>query len=517
MIEQFLQIANKEGEDVPFKLNAAQKTIDENLSGRDLIPKARQEGVSSYFLARYTVACLLRRNTKAVVISHEAESTQRMLRKVRYYVDHFRGPKPTVENMSANMITFPKMDSMFYIGTAGSKKFGRGDTISHLHCSEYAYWPDAKSLMAGLLQAVPKTGEVAVESTGNGLNDYYRRCTRAAKGESAWRAHFLPWHTFPEYTLDVDDEVARKALGRPRSDLDEDSLSEQLTAGQLLWRRTKLEEMDYDIRLFNQEYPMTLADCFQASGESIFYRVLFKSTSDWRAYDKKTHYLRNHPVQQYTYVVGADVGAGVEKDSSCIEVICLDTMEQVFEYTNNKIAPDVFAEKIFDIATKYNTAFIVPEQNNHGLVTVKCLQELMKEFNYPRNRLYQEEAISSTNELLRSGFRTTSRTKPLMIGNLRKLLATELTIHSDILQSELSTFVEHENGTLGAAKGCYDDTVMALACAAMGLPRAGLFAGAPRPKYRTVPDPFLLDTILDELHGREVQFPIAPQHGGSWR
>jgi hypothetical protein len=40
---------------------------------------------------------------------------------------------------------------MFYIGTAGARKFGRGDTITDLHCSEVAFWENAKELTAGLL------------------------------------------------------------------------------------------------------------------------------------------------------------------------------------------------------------------------------------------------------------------------------------------------------------------------------------------------------------------------------
>jgi len=79
IIESMFRVVTKEGEDVDFILNDTQKILDENLTGRDLIPKARQEGVSTYFLARYTAACLRRRNVKAVIISHESESTQRLL------------------------------------------------------------------------------------------------------------------------------------------------------------------------------------------------------------------------------------------------------------------------------------------------------------------------------------------------------------------------------------------------------------------------------------------------------
>ncbi len=518
IIESLFSIADKDGNDVEFKLNSAQKVLDENLTGRDLVPKARQEGVSSYFLARYTAACMMRRNVKAVVISHDMESTQRMLNKVKYFIETIKGPKPVIQNMSKNEITFPKMNSMFYLGTAGARKFGRGDTITHLHCSEFAFWPNAAELMLGLLQAVPMSGEIAIESTGNGLNDYYTRCMRAETGNSRWSNHFLPWHEFAEYKLPVDDEETADILADPDVAMEEDKLVGTLTPGQIAWRRMKLEEINFDLKRFKQEYPMSLDECFQSTGESLFYKVLYTPTDDWKDQGNNLHILEGHPQAGLTYVMGADVSGGVEKDSSCIEVVCIDTMEQVGEYNSNRIAPDTLAMKIVEIGRMFGEPFTIVEQNNHGLVTLSYLQHI-----YPKNKIYkdtinQSNTIPSKDKrLMRLGYKTTTRTKPLMIGTLRRLLATELLIHSPVMQMELTTFVEHENGSLGAADGCHDDTVMAMACAGMGLERAGAFAPRPivipdRLQYK---DPFMLDTIIKEMQDGNREFPIKPQHAGS--
>jgi hypothetical protein len=60
-----------------------------------------------------------------------------------------------LEFASKREFTFPKTNSMFYIGTAGARKFGRGDTITDLHCSEYAFWENPVDLFSGLTDAVP--------------------------------------------------------------------------------------------------------------------------------------------------------------------------------------------------------------------------------------------------------------------------------------------------------------------------------------------------------------------------
>lgn len=520
IIESMFQVVSKDREDVPFILNSAQKELDDNLTGRDLIPKARQEGISTYFLARYTAACLSKRNVSAVIISHEGEATQRLLSRCSYFLDNIRGPKPVVGRQSINVITFPKTNGTIYMGTAGSKKFGRGDTISHLHCSEYAYWPDPKGLLSGLLQAVPRSGEIAIESTGNGKgNDYHRRVMRAANHESEWTCHFFNWQDFAEYTIPLTEEEASAVMDNLVEDWDEPNLVKlyNLSAGQIAYRRTKMEDMDFDQRLTKQEYPFKLDDCFQAAGNSIFAKVNFVPTKDWKDQGNHLWTLENHPIPNFTYCVGADPSGGVggDGDNACIQVVCLDTMEQVAEYATNTIEPDILGYRVVDLAELYNKAFIVVESNNHGPVTLQAIRET----DYSEILLYnmntQGVDFPEDTSLMRMGFRTTSKTKPIMIGKLRTALAHELIIHSSLLSDELSTFIEHDKGDLAAQAGCKDDRVMALACCVMGLERAGLYAGPKvyKASGKRAIDPFLLDNIIEECHGKRSGFPIRPQNG----
>jgi hypothetical protein len=515
IIESMFMIANKEGEDVNFVLNDEQRLVDENLTGRDLIPKARQLGVSSYFLARALARCLSHRNTRAVVISHDRESTQRMLIKVQYMINHIRGPAPVINNMSKNEITFPKMDSMFYLGTAGSRKFGRGDTITDLHCSEYAFWPNALELASGLFQAVPKSGRISIESTGNGMNDYYNRCMAATSDESTWVVHFLPWSGFKEYSIDLTEEQSQHVIDTISEDYDELEIFGHLTAGQLAWRRTKLEEISFDMRKFKEEYPLTLDECFQASGHSIFWKVLYQPTEMWEKTDTHQYGIVEHPRPEFHYVLGVDAAAGVEKDNAVIEVVCIETMEQVAEWASSRTAPDTLASHVSNIGQHFNEAFIVVESNNHGLVTLSYLDDL-----YPAYLIYSKPSEQHGDEgrLNSLGWRTTAKSKPLMIGALRKALASDLMIHSPVLRAELSTFVEHDGGQLAAEEGCHDDHVIALACAVVGLEQAGLVMGNPvllRSPHETV-DPFTFENIIAELKTASAgNFPISSQHAGS--
>lgn len=527
LIETLLIIADKDGNDVPFILNQAQRQVDEEFTGREIIPKARQRGVSSYYLARGLVKCLSQRNTRAVVISHEDKATQRMLAKVHYMIDHIRGPRPITKNLSSNQITFPKMDSMFYIGTAGAKKFGRGDTITFLHGSEVAYWPDPKSLLSGLFQAVPESGEIGLESTGKGVGNYYHRaCTRAAEGDGRFRLCFLSWLEEEGYRRELSPLQAVQFRESLREDLEEIKLfNEGVDLEQLAFRREKLEEMDYDLTLFKQEYPMTLDECFQASGRSIFRSYFFFDTPKWQKQENGLFLLEGHPYPEYGYVIGADVAAGVggssseenikkenEGDRSVAEIICLDTMEQVGEYASNRIEPDSFGDRLVELGKIFNLAFIVVEANNHGIMTLYKLRK-----KYPKSRIYRRTNARSknndTDRLEGYGHRTTSSTKPLMIGDLRRSLREDLVIHSPLLVSELSTFVETETLALEAEEGCFDDRVIAMALAVRGLPRAGLSEAQRKRTYHRVEieaDPFSFDSLYAELVKRNETFHEDP-------
>lgn len=514
IIENLLMIADKDGNDVPFKLNTAQQMLDNELAQRNLIPKARQEGISSYILGRALVKCLGERNMKAVIISHETEATQRMLQKIHYMISHWRGPeKPVTGSASKNEITFPRTGSMIYIGTAGSKKFGRGDTINFLHCSEIAYWENPRELTSGLLQAVPASGEVYMESTGNGQGNYYhRQCMRAQSGQGRFALHFFPWHTFPEYTVDLSPEDTEEVQQSLDEQWEEPELVEQygLGMGQILWRRYKLEEMDFDVPRFKQEYPMTLDECFQASGRSVFVRVNYEPHQHWQKLDASLHGLRRHPHKDCSYLIGGDVSAGIGGDRSVAEIFCLENGEQVGEYVSDRISPDTFGERLADLGTIYNKAYINVENNNHGIMALKTLLN-----NYPSSLVYRIPSGASprqdVDKITRYGFHTSVKSKPYAIGEFRRAAATWLKIHSPVLKSEMDSFVEKETGKLEAEEGTFDDTVMAAAMALVVWDLAVTYTAKAQYIPKGGEDPFSLEGIIDDVKGRQRDVFIPRQ------
>jgi hypothetical protein len=212
-----------------------------------------------------------------------------------------------------------------------------------------------------------------------------------------------------------------------------------------------------------------------------------------------------------------------------MEVFCVETKEQVAEWAWNRTQPDTLGQKTAVFGKQFNFAYVTVESNNHGPVTLDHLRE-----DYPWAQIYSMPSAQQTGNyedrsLMEMGFRTTQRTKPIIIGILRTNLARKVgdesvawdkrgvIIHSPLLKSELSTFIENENGKLEGQKGCNDDRVIAAAQAVFNLERAGIFAGDGvediLPDLASENDPFRFENIIKGMcNGSTQGLPISRQH-----
>lgn len=266
-----LHIRTKEGKIAPLLLNRAQSYIHQRLEAqrlstgrvRALILKGRQQGCSTYVGGRFYHQATHRKGVRSFILTHEDAATQNLFEMVNRYHEHTNPlVKPSTGASNAKELIFDRLDSGYKVGTAGTKGAGRSSTIQLFHGSEVAFWPNAESHAAGVLQAVPDAPgtEVILESTANGVgNFFYDKWKDAEAGKGDFIAVFVPWFWQDEY---------RKPIP-PGFVLDEDEVDYAAIYGlnveQMAWRRNKIAELK-DASLFKQEYPATAAEAFQVSG-----------------------------------------------------------------------------------------------------------------------------------------------------------------------------------------------------------------------------------------------------------
>lgn len=517
-IENFLKIRDKTASIVPFKLNPAQQIVmdmikeddKQNRPKRYIVLKARQMGLSTLFEGLIFHDTANNENKNALIIAHEESASSNLFQMSKLYYENlpdlirpmkkysngkilsFESPETDEKLKSAN----PGLRSKISIATAGAGEVGRSSTIHSLHVSELAFFPDPKTTMLGLLQAIPDQPNtlVVLESTANGVGDYFHEMwQKAVRGENEFTPVFLPWFIDPLYTRPFRTKAEKEQL------LDEISVENtdmsgnkvrtyeyelmkkhELTLEQLNWRRyTMANKCQGDEELFMQEYPSTPEEAFISSGRPKFavkslkkYQTITKepkrgyltSNQDGRMIfieDSKGYVsIWKEPEPDTFYCIGADVAEGlVIGDYSCATVGDPVTFDTVAMW-HGHIDPDLFGVELIKLAKYYNDAYLGVENNNHGLTTLSTIKK-NEYWNLFFSKSYDRISDSMTQKL---GWTTSVRTKPLMIDKLAEFVREMyLGIYSDAMIAEMFTYVIEDNGKTNAQPGCHDDTVMAAA------------------------------------------------------
>jgi hypothetical protein len=490
-IEQNLFIRTKDQRLVPLALNAVQSDYYARRGPRDLILKPRQLGFTTLISALFFADTVLQPNTVSVMVAHDADSSRRIFAIVRLFWERLpetekrRMGKPQILNRQE--MSWPRLNSRFYVGTAGAFTFGRGQTVTNLHCSEFAFWPRPEEALVALTEAVPREGRIAIESTANGMGNFYHDLWVQSKGrQNAYATHFYTWWQDPEYRLPGSEPLG--ALAEDERHLREiHALSDE----QIRWRRAKRIELR---DRFPQEYPEDDVTCFLASGRCCFDTAALMAAQRRIAGDPEplimTHLkdaqaeglavaparllIWRHPQPGGRYCIGADVSEGLAHgDASSACIIDRESGEQLAEL-HGRISPDRFARLLDALGRYYNSAELGVERNNHGH---SALNTLINTTRYPR--LYRHLDYDQAGMRREApGWPTDQKTKPIMVDDLAEAIAGgHLLIRSAGLVDECFTFVTTDAGAQQAEAGKYDDRVIAAAVAWQVRRKRGAAAG----------------------------------------
>lgn len=295
-----LKIKPKVGANVPLTLNRAQEYINDRLDEqlarvgyvRALVLKGRQQGCSTLIGARFYHKTTRAFGVRTFILTHEQAATDNLFSMANRYHDNCPPElKPRTGAANAKELSFPGLDSGYEVGTAGTKAVGRSKTVQLLHGSEVAFWPNAASHFAGVVQAVPNMPgtEIVLESTANGVGgEFHERWQQAEAGIGDYIAIFVPWFWQEEYRRTVPDGFALDDEDQAYAD------AHKLDLEQMAWRRAKLAELK-DPLLFKQEYPATADEAFQVTGHDSFIKP------------EKVLAARKCPVEGFgPLVIGAD-------------------------------------------------------------------------------------------------------------------------------------------------------------------------------------------------------------------
>lgn len=285
---QALMVQNKDDEVVPLVLNAAQRHLVGVMLGqlaeigmiRIVLDKARQMGMSTVIAAFFFWLMYLDPNgRRAFLLAHKQSACTNLVQMYHVFLANFpEGLAPETTSLHTEGFQLAHGGGL-KSATASTPGGGRSGTVSLFHGSEVAYWEHADAHAMGSMQQCPRRpGSVMVlESTANGpMGAFYSRYQSAVRGDSEFRAVFLPWTLMPEYAetpppgFSLSDEKPNDVVP---SEVEYQRLH-GCTMEQMAFRRAKIQEfsdggLDGSMK-WAQEYPITAEESFLVSAFDSF-------------------------------------------------------------------------------------------------------------------------------------------------------------------------------------------------------------------------------------------------------
>ena len=318
------------------------------------------------------------------------------------------------------------------VSSATTENTGRGRAISLLMLDELAFVPRRiqDEMWASLAPTLSTGGSCIISSTPNGDQDLFAQLWRGAVfGDNGFASLEVLWDEHPDRDEHYKEEMIKKI-------------------GEEKWR---------------QEYA---CDFLSSDPLLINSLTLIALKAKAPVFTDKGFLFWKEPRFTQTYVIGVDVAEGVNKDFSTIQVVELETMEQVAEFRSNSIkeaqlysAIKWIINKLLSYACqktgKKPTIYWSFENNSAGAAI---------------NTLYwQDEFFPADAELIsaqgdRGGMRTSNKPKLEACRHLKNLVEkarSPLVVNSSLLIMEFKNYVA--TGASYAAKpGATDDLVSAM-------------------------------------------------------
>ena len=511
--EYCLKIRTKDGVLTPLKLNRGQRKILDAIrrqrkAGKPVrikLLKARQFGGSTFTQGEFYRDLTYSDHKQYLTVCHELDSARNM----RAMLDRFNTNCPIGslphKNVSDKWWKFPEKDSDYLIDTADELDTGRSFTTHRLHASEIAFYRDPDTLMLGLLQSVPDTPDtmVVVESTANGIGDYFHKFILADNG---YELVFVGAHEHDEYRTPFVDENGKLQFEHSMDETEHLYHKSGIPLEVLRWRRDTISaKMNGDAEKFKQEFPFTPDEAFLTSGRPYFamgvvrkelLRTMDKRPEQGYIQDKDgdTMFIpdgagpwkifeRPKSGYEYRYVTGSDAAEGKadtsnkDPDYSVCTVRDRLTGKEVARF-HMRCDTDVFAEEIYKGSLLYQSACDAIERNGPGLAVIGQLKDRLP-------NLYRKMVLGKTEELETAeyGYHTTTDSRETLLSDLRsRIRKSEYATDDHEFWKECASFVFDKTGKPAAQPGTHDDMVISAALSVQAQYQANELHAVERPE-----------------------------------
>ena len=407
----------------------------------NIVLKARQLGLSTLTAGYALWMMTFQPDKNILVIATKQETAKNLVTKVRVMHANLPGwlKQPCVED---NKLSLRYKNGSQIKAVASSEESGRSEALSLLIIDEAAFIDKIDTIWGAAQQTLATGGRALVISTPNGVGNFFHKTWVGAEdGTNDFNFIKLHWSVHPERGQEwrnEQDKLLGPSLAAQECDCD------FITSGRGVIDGLLLEQMK----------------------ESSVREPMEKRGID------SNYWIWQPPNYTKNYVVSADVSRGDGTDYSAFHIIDVESLEQVAEY-KGKISTQDFGNMLVNVATEYNNALLVVENNNIGWAAIQQVidREYPNLFYTSKDLQYVDVQHQMTNKYrvqernMVPGFSTTQKTRPLIVAKLEEMFREEsVVVHSQRLIDELFVFIYNGNRA-EAMTGYNDDLVMSFAIA----------------------------------------------------
>jgi hypothetical protein len=311
----------------------------------------------------------------------------------------------------------------------------RGMSFNILFLDEFAFVPNhiAEAFFSSVYPTITsgKTTKVIMVSTPHGMNHFYRYWHDAEKGKNEYIPTDVHWSQVPGRDAAWKKQtIANTSEQQFKIEFE----CEFLGSVDTLISPSKLRTLVY-------ENPKT-----RSAGLDIY----------------------EDPVKGHDYLMTVDVARGVSEDYSAFVIVDITEFPHsiVGKYRNNEIKPMIFPNLIWEVAKKYNNAYIMCEVNDIGDQVASILNFDLEYENLlmcsMRGRAGQVVGQGFSGKKTQLGVKMSKTVKKVGSLNLKTLIEADKIVFKDYeIISELTTFIQKHN-SFEAEEGCNDDLAMCL-------------------------------------------------------
>jgi hypothetical protein len=434
-IKKYVKIVNVDEGLVPFNMWPFQEEMVKGFhANRFSIAKMPRQVGKTTTAAGYMLWCVLFTDDyKIAILANKGDLARDILGRIKYAFEYLPlwMQQGIVEWNKGNIVLENGSEISAYATSAAGV---RGGSYNLVFLDEFAFVPQnmAVEFFTSTYPVISsgKTTKVIIVSTPHGLNMFYKMWTDAVEKRSLYVPFEVHWSMVPGRDAKWRDETIRNTS---EEQFRQEFECEFLGSSATLIPGSKLKTLTFNYPISTEEY----LQIFEA------------------------------PKAGHTYIAVVDCAEGVGLDYSVCSVIDVTELpyKHVAKFRDNKLSPMLFPTYVYNLANRYNRAWVLVETNSVGQQVVDILHydlEYENIFRIEHHEIKGQHISSGFKKGAAYGVKTSKTVKKIGCANLKTLIETDKLITNDFdAIAELNTFVRVKE-SYEAEEGNNDDIVMTL-------------------------------------------------------